>query len=361
MATLDRRCPIWFDPIRRRGNLFVWESDAMPTSIACVSCGARLSLPDRLPEHIKSLKCPRCKKSFPLAELEPPMPEGEDSSPESFPNLEIGREPGPGDTREDLPPLQGLGEVETLEEVEDDDVVEDFEEVEDDIDDVEVVEDEDIPEVVAADDEADRSRKRGLLEHRSFFIRPEVGSIFTASYLILNSRSEKELGRVKDERDAGSRLAAIATLGIAGCKTLVIRDRRGDAVGLLRAPPHVLKQRVELFDADERLLFCFEPKILTTMGRLTVYDHKDGQFAEVKGNSSEQIFYCDTRAGKHLGKMCRESVKTGASAMRVMTTGRRWYVEVDRSQAGKPDMTLLMLGAALAFDLAYYEAAPCDT
>lgn len=195
-------------------------------------------------------------------------------------------------------------------------------------------------------------RKANLLDYHEFFIRPHTGSAFVLAYDILDARTRKRIGAAREETDVLSLLAGFQVAQRFTMRKLVVLDRKSREVCSVRCPPYLVQARVEIYDRRNELLGYFDNKFFSLMGGFWVYDWKDRQFAEIQGSWRDMRYHFRTRAGKVLGQLCLEAVKTRKVTINWLSKTCSWYLSINKSLDDDPDRKLLLLGSTMAFDLA---------
>jgi uncharacterized protein YxjI len=107
-----------------------------------------------------------------------------------------------------------------------------------------------------------------------------------------------------------------------------------------------------VYDSLGEKLGYFKSKLLSIGGGFWVYDKDDKPFAEVKGNWSGWEFSFVTPEGTELGQVTK---KWGGLMKELFTSADNYVVSVSPHLAEQPIAKMLLLAAALAIDIVYYE------
>src|SRR5262249_53245930 len=95
----------------------------------------------------------------------------------------------------------------------------------------------------------------------------------------------------------------------------------------------------------------FQAKLMSLTGGFWIYDEKDQQFAELKGNWSAREFKFVKADGKEIGSVGK---KWAGLATELFTGAGTYLVACDDSVAKDTHAKLLMLAAALAINIVLY-------
>lgn len=134
--------------------------------------------------------------------------------------------------------------------------------------------------------------------------------------------------------------------------TVEVREKPDDSlVFTIIRGWYLFQSRVEIHDAQGDLVGYFKSKILSWSGGFWVYDRKDREFAEVKGNFIGFKYRVLTPdGGVELGKVS----KTWAGVVKELFTSADTYmVEVNEDLNEQPISKMLVLAAALAVDMIF--------
>jgi uncharacterized protein YxjI len=193
-----------------------------------------------------------------------------------------------------------------------------------------------------------------MLELQNFLIKEQVAFMKTTdTYDFFDPESGKQVGQAKEVIGT---FASIMRL-IIGKKmmstTVEIREHPEPAlVFVIKKPVAFFRSIVEVFDSQGEKLGYFKSKILSIGGGFWVYDKNDQQFAEVQGKWTGWEFKFLTPDGVELGQVTK---KWAGMLKELFTSADNYVVSVSRHLAEQPIAKMLLLAAALAIDIVYYE------
>ena len=193
-----------------------------------------------------------------------------------------------------------------------------------------------------------------MLELQHFFIREQVAFLKTTDvYDILNADTQQPVGVATEE--PGALVAALRWVLSKKLMptTVVVRELPGDnVVFTIKKPVALFRHRVDVLDADGKRLGYFKSKLFSLGGGFYVYDDKDQLFAEIKGKWHGFEFKFVDAQGGELGAVTK---KWGGLAKELFTTADNYVVTISDDLADQKVAKILLLAAALAIDIVYYE------
>jgi len=135
-------------------------------------------------------------------------------------------------------------------------------------------------------------------------------------------------------------------------KVEVREHPEGALVFVIKKPVGFFRSTVEVYDAQGGKVGFFQSKLLSIGGGFWVYDKDDKQFAEVKGKWTGWEFTFVTPEGTELGRVTK---KWAGALKELFTSADNYVVSVSENLANQPFAKMLLLAAALAIDIVYYE------
>jgi uncharacterized protein YxjI len=171
-----------------------------------------------------------------------------------------------------------------------------------------------------------------------------------ATYDIFDFETEDHLGTA-EEKISG----LIKTLRWVIDKSLMptkveIEDHEGALVFSIKRSSFLFRARVEVLNASGEMIGYFKSKLFSLGGGFWVYDKKDRQFAEVKGNFIGFNYKIITPEGDELGKVTK---KWGGVAKELFTSADTYMVDVSDELSDQPVAKMLVLAAALSIDIIF--------
>jgi uncharacterized protein YxjI len=190
-----------------------------------------------------------------------------------------------------------------------------------------------------------------VLEADRFMVKEQVKFLKTVQkYDIFDYETEDQLGTAEEQLSG-----LVQTLRWFFPKTwfpttVVIRDHEDAVVFKIRRGAFFFQARVEVLNADNEVIGYFKSKLFSFSGGFWVYDAKDKQFAEVKGNFFGFDYKVLTPDGEELGRV---SKKWGGALKELFTSADTYMVDVSEDLAEQPVAKMLVLAAALAIDVIF--------
>jgi uncharacterized protein YxjI len=193
-----------------------------------------------------------------------------------------------------------------------------------------------------------------MLERQNFLIKEQVAFLKTADiYDIFDPETGRQVGQAKEVIGTFAGLMRLI-IGKKLMSTLVeVREHpEGALVFVIKKPVAFFRSIVEVYDAQGEKIGYFKSKLLAIGGGFWVYDKNDQQFAEVKGRWTGWEFKFVTPDGVELGQVTK---KWAGVLKELFTSADNYVVSVSPHLAEQPIAKMLLLAAALAIDIVYYE------
>lgn len=190
-----------------------------------------------------------------------------------------------------------------------------------------------------------------MLEADRFMIKEQVKFLKTKqSYDIFDYETEEQIGTA-EEKLSGLVQGLRWILPKSMMPTTVeVRDEEDAVVFKIRRGGFLIQARVEVLNADGEMIGYFKSKLFSFGGGFWVYDAKDRQFAEVKGNFFGFDYRVLTPDGEELGSV---SKKWGGALKELFTSADTYMVDVSEDLSEQPVAKMLVLAAALAIDVIF--------
>jgi uncharacterized protein YxjI len=134
--------------------------------------------------------------------------------------------------------------------------------------------------------------------------------------------------------------------------TVECRDAEGHLEFSLYVPVSFFRAKVQVLDGDGQMIGYFKSKILSLGGGFWVYDTRDRQVAEIKGNWVGWNFQFLTPEGEELGVVTK---KWAGLAKELFTSADNYIVSIHDDLSDQTTLKRLLLAAALAIDVVYKE------
>ncbi len=194
----------------------------------------------------------------------------------------------------------------------------------------------------------------GLLSYNRFFIREQVAFVrMTDIYDILDPDTQQQIGTV---REVPGSLVSVLRWFISKKlmpTTVEVRDAGHEELAFsIYRPVQFFRQRVDVLDAEGQRVGYFKSKLLSIGGGFYVYDNDDQQLAEIKGSWTGWNFQFLTPDGKELGVVTKKWAGLGKA---LFTSADNYIVAINEDVGEAHSTKMLLLAAALAIDIVYYE------
>ncbi|MCS7047181.1 MAG: phospholipid scramblase family protein [Gemmataceae bacterium] len=193
-----------------------------------------------------------------------------------------------------------------------------------------------------------------LLDHQRFFVKERVAFFKTVdAYDIFDPDTNEQLAVVQEEPSALVKtLRWFISKKLMPTQATVYEHEDGSAAFSIHKPFGFFRKRVDVHDADGELVGYFKSKLFSLGGGFWVYDKKDRQVAEVKGKWTGWEFKFITSDGDELGYVTKKWAGLGKE---LFTSADNYIVAISDELADQPVIKMLLLAAALAIDMVYYE------
>jgi uncharacterized protein YxjI len=192
-----------------------------------------------------------------------------------------------------------------------------------------------------------------MLESREYTVKEQIKFLAShATYDIYDGESGKQVGTAEEEISALTRVLRWFVSKQLMPTLVEVREKPDDSlVFTLSRGWFLFRSRVEVRDAAGVLIGYFVSKIITIGGGFRVYDARDKQFADVKGNFIGFKYRVLTPEGDHeLGKVSKQ---WGGLAKELFTSADSYRIEIDEDLHDQPVAKMLVLAAALAVDMIF--------
>lgn len=193
-----------------------------------------------------------------------------------------------------------------------------------------------------------------MLDRLRFLIKEQVAFLKTTdTYDIFDPDTQEQIGVAKE--DPGQLVAMlrwIISKKLMSTKVIVTDTETDEVVFTIRKPVTFWREIVEVFDANEKRVGYFKSKLFTLGGGFLVFDDKDQQFADVKGDWVGWNFRFLSMDKEELGLVTKKWAGLGKE---LFTSADTYIVSIDESLEDQPVAKMLLLAAALAIDIVYYE------
>jgi uncharacterized protein YxjI len=193
-----------------------------------------------------------------------------------------------------------------------------------------------------------------MLELQRFFIKEQVAFLrSTSTYDIFDPDTREQVGVAREQPGSFARILRwFVSKRLTATSIEVYETEDESLVFTIHRPMSLWQERVNVYDADHRLMGYFLSKVLSWGRGFWVYDHEGLPFAELKGDWVGWNFVFVTPEGQELGAVTKSWAGLGRE---LFTSADNYVVSIHEELEDQPIAKMLLLAAALAVDLVYYE------
>ena len=195
-----------------------------------------------------------------------------------------------------------------------------------------------------------------MLNLSTYLIKEHVGLLkLTDRYDIIDPQTGRKIGFAQEKVGAVTQLFRFLVSKQMLPTAIEVREGEGEngpLVFTIKRGFSLFRSRVEVLDAGGQSLGYFKSKILTIGGGFYVFDTRDNQVAEIKGNWVGWDFQLLDKSGKELGKVTKQ---WAGAAKELFTSADNYVVALNEELKSSPGVATLLLAAGLAIDCIYKE------
>lgn len=193
-----------------------------------------------------------------------------------------------------------------------------------------------------------------MLDLQNWLIKERVGFMKMVDVFdILDPQTQQTVGIAKEEPGSFVTVCRwVLSKKLLPTKVEIRKVPGDELVFTISKPVSFWQTQVDVLDATGKRLGYFKSKVLSFSAGFWVYDDKDNLFAEIKGKWHGWDFKFLTPDGVELGSVAK---KWAGLAKELFTSADNYVVSVAPQLANQPIAKMLLLGAALAIDVVYYE------
>lgn len=193
-----------------------------------------------------------------------------------------------------------------------------------------------------------------MLELQNFLVREQVAVLrMTDIYDILDPETGKQVGIAEEVRGTIATLLSMIVNKNFLVRSIEIREHpEGALVFTMRKPATFFQPKVEVYDAQGERIGYFVSKLFSFGGGFNVYDNRDRVIAEIQGKWTGWDFTFVTPEGHEMGRVTK---KWAGMLKQLFTSADNYVVSIADDLADQPIAKMLLLAAALAIDIVYYD------
>ncbi|HEY4983781.1 MAG TPA: phospholipid scramblase-related protein [Verrucomicrobiae bacterium] len=192
-----------------------------------------------------------------------------------------------------------------------------------------------------------------LLNQTTYFIKERVAfAKLTDTYDILNPQTQETMGIAKEEPSVWAKWLRLVVNKQLLPTTLNIYEREDQPpVISIHRPATFFRSKVKVTDGNGQSLGYFKSKLFSLGGGFFVFDARDQQVAEVKGDWKGWNFKFLGQGGREIGTVTKKWAGIGKE----LFTSADNYIIALNDAGGDSNAAALLLAAGLAIDIVYKE------
>ena len=193
-----------------------------------------------------------------------------------------------------------------------------------------------------------------LLEKTRFFIKERARILkLTDTYDILDPETKQPIGIAKDEPPGWAKyLRLLVKKALLPTRVNIYDDEAHPPLVSLQKGPGVFRTTVVVTDRAQSTLGRFRSKFFSLGGGFFVFDDRDQQIAEVKGDWKGWNFRLLDVAGNELGVVTKKWAGIGKE---LFTSADNYMISLAPAGGGVANRSALLLAAGLAIDIVFKE------
>jgi uncharacterized protein YxjI len=195
---------------------------------------------------------------------------------------------------------------------------------------------------------------RSLLDRRTFFVKERVAVLkLTDTYDILDPANGQVIGVAKEEPPGWAKwLRLVIAKGQLPTAVNIYEGEGQPPVLSIKRGFTLLRSKIQVISADKQNLGYFRSKLLSIGGGFHVFDVRDQQVAEVKGNWKGWDFKFLNKSGREIGSVTKKWAGLGKE---LFTSADNYVISLTDAGAD-PNAAALLLAAGLSIDIVFKEA-----
>jgi hypothetical protein len=193
-----------------------------------------------------------------------------------------------------------------------------------------------------------------MLELQRFLIKEHVAFLRRVdTYDIVDPESGQKVGIAREMPGTTVKLLRwFVSKKLMPTQVEVCETEDESLVFTIRRPLRLWRQRIDVYDAEERLVGYLRSRVFSSGGGFRVYDYRGNLFAHLQGDWLSWNFAFLTPDGKQLGLVSKTWAGLGKE---LFTTAEDYFISMHEELEDQPIAKMLLLGAALAIDMVYYD------
>src|SRR5882762_828983 len=194
-----------------------------------------------------------------------------------------------------------------------------------------------------------------LLKRNTYFVKERVAVLkLTDTYDIFDPANGEQIGVAKEEPPVWAKWLRLVINKSQMPTAINIYEIEGQpAVVSIRRGFTFIRSKVRVVAGDGRNLGYFRSKLISIGGGFHVFDSRDQQVAEVKGNWKGWDFRFLNKSGREIGTVTKKWAGLGKE---LFTSADNYIISLTDLSGASADASALLLAAGLAIDVVYKES-----
>jgi len=193
-----------------------------------------------------------------------------------------------------------------------------------------------------------------LLNRHIFLVKERVAMLkLTDTYDIFDPASNRQIGIAKEITPIWvTLLRFLIDKGKLPTRVNIFEDESHPPVASIHRGFTFLRSKIKVTGPGGKPLGYFKSKLLSIGGGFNVFDHKDQQVAEVKGNWKGWDFRFVSKNGREIGAVTKKWAGLGKE---LFTSADNYVISLSDLSSAGTDAGALLLAAGLAIDIVFKE------
>jgi uncharacterized protein YxjI len=193
-----------------------------------------------------------------------------------------------------------------------------------------------------------------MLDGSKFAVSGHTGLLSSKTgYDIADGDSGKPLATATEKTTFLATLLGMAMGKDNMSKTIEVRKKSDDALLFSVCRSGFLFKKVQVLDAEGKVLAVYKAKMMSMSGGFHVYDPEGKHLLEIKGKMFKSEYQFVTPDAKPMGSVSRT---WGGMAKSLLGGSGSYGVQIDPTYANDKTMKTIILGAAIAVDSMFKKA-----
>lgn len=193
-----------------------------------------------------------------------------------------------------------------------------------------------------------------MLTRNTYFVKERVSALkLTDTYDVFDAETQQTIGVAREEPASWAKwLRLLVKKQMLPTVINIYASDNGNPKFSIRKPFTFIRAKVTVADDSGAELGYFKAKIFSLGGGFFVYDMKDNQIAEVKGDWKGWNFKFIGPGGRELGTVTKKWAGIGKE---MFTSADNYVIALSEGIAASDAVKMLLISAGLAIDIVFKE------